>query len=305
MAFNPYAASKKRGEKGGSLFTYLKTDAKFFKLEKIDNFAIDIIPYKIKTKNHPAVISGDAEIGDETYVLDVFTHGNIGPKKATVICPNKSFGKKCPICEAWEVAKNEHSYNSPEAKALQPKQRVVYNVVNVDDPDAGVQIFEVSYFKFEKELLEQAESDGPDHDVDFVPFGSSDPGFTVKFRTSEGTYNSKPFYEAKNFQFKKRKPGAVDKWLDKAYALDELMMLRSYDDLTVLLNGADDDEEEETVEEAPRKRVKDEDEEEDTPPKSSKPDCYGDPKQHDDLDECEKCDLWSECRQAVKKARAK
>lgn len=307
MAYNPYESSKKRGEKGSSLFAFLKTDAKFFKIDKEGSFAIDIIPYKIATKSHPAVASGDAEIGDETYVLDVFLHRNIGPKKATIICPNKTFGKKCPICEQYEVAKKEHGWDSEEAKALAVQHRVVYNVLNVDDPDSGIQLFDTSYAYFEKELLEQAEADGPDFDVDFVAYGSTDPGYTIKFRSTEEVFGKNKYFKFKNFKFKERAKGDVKQWLDKAYALDELMITRTYEEISDLFYGQSDDEDEDDAveEEKPRSRKPSDDDEDEPkkPAKETKPDCFGDPEKFDELKECDKCPLWSDCRVAKKSGR--
>ena len=57
---------------------------------------INIVPYTIKSKNHPLVKAGEAEIGEKDYVLDFYTHRGVGPAEKTVLCLKNTFGKPCP-----------------------------------------------------------------------------------------------------------------------------------------------------------------------------------------------------------------
>ena len=76
----------------------LVEDIKFYKPKEGKN-KIDIIPYEIKTKNDPLVKTGDAKVGDQSYMLDLWIHSNIGPTQAQIICNKENFNKPCPICE--------------------------------------------------------------------------------------------------------------------------------------------------------------------------------------------------------------
>ena len=47
---------------------------------------INIVPYIIKSKNHPLVKKGEAEIGEMDYVLDFYVHRGVGPAEKSVLC---------------------------------------------------------------------------------------------------------------------------------------------------------------------------------------------------------------------------
>ena len=80
--------------KGGGIFKENLPDEKFWKCKEGDHL-VDIIPY-FAGGNDP-----DPEVGEgtDTYKLEVFAHGGIGPNEDMVVCLAKTFNKKCPICE--------------------------------------------------------------------------------------------------------------------------------------------------------------------------------------------------------------
>ena len=88
-------------------------DVKFFKPKEGKNI-IDIVPYIIKTKNDPLVKTGDAKVGDQSYMLDLFIHTNIGPTQAQIICLKETYGKPCPICEQRQAFYNEGKKDEAE-----------------------------------------------------------------------------------------------------------------------------------------------------------------------------------------------
>ena len=289
---------------------------------------INIIPYEIKTKNHPLVKKGEFEIGDKDYVMDFYIHKSVGPTETSVLCLKSTYGKPCPVCELR--AKLRKDGKEDEAKALKPSRRVAYNVEDLKEP-GKVKIFETSHFLFEKELIDEARDD---EENGFVDFADPEEGKEIKFRASKVSQGGFEFLEFKSFGFEDRDEEISSKLLKQAISFDEIMNVPTYDDVEKILYGADDSEDEDDEpkkvskkveedeesddEEKPKKKVVEEDEvEEKKPSKKSdeedeqeeveekpvKKSCSGKcPYGHnfrDDCDkysdDCDKCDCWDKC----------
>ena len=96
---------------------------------------INIIPYVIKSKNHPLVKKGEFEIGDKDYVMDVYVHRGVGPSEASVLCLKNTYGKPCPICEQSQVLR----------KQGKEEEKITYDYLQqvfVDHPEEFDKIFE-------------------------------------------------------------------------------------------------------------------------------------------------------------------
>lgn len=234
-----------RDSKGGGSKSILDKkaigDITFYKPEEGFGNKIDIIPYEIKSKNHPRVKVGKAKVGDLDYLLDVYVHRAVGPAKQDIICPKKMFGADCPMCrqagEHWE-AKEEK-----EAKAMWPKRRVFYNVVDAANPDKGIQIFETSHALFEKELIEAASDENEDGTI--LHFADPDDGCTIRFKAVENTIGQSKYFEFKKWEFQTRKKPISDALIDEAISFDKFITLYSAEEIEKLMYGADDDDDEE------------------------------------------------------------
>ena len=291
-------------------------DVKFWKPKASKRNTINILPYTIKTKNHPLVRSKDAEIGDEDFVLDIWIHQFVGPSGAEILCPKRNFGKPCPICGQADKLREEGKKDG--ALKLNPSHRVFYNIVDAaDDTDAGVQIFQASFKNFHKEMMDEAgaASDG-DEAIDFVDFRN---GKAVQFRATEESFGAgKKYFEFKSFKFVDREE-PLDKALKKdILSLDEFLVVHSYEDIEKLFYGEDDDygetKDEVAVEEEEEEEEEDEEEEEEKPVAKQKKapvevednkcpyglrfgiDCETDPK-------CDDCEVFSDCYKASKKLK--
>ena len=272
---------------------------------------INIIPYEIKTKNHPLVKKGEFEIGDKDYVMDFYIHKSVGPTEASVLCLKSTYGKPCPVCELQ--AKLRKDGKEGEAKALKPSRRVAYNVEDLKEP-GKVKIFETSHFLFEKELIDEARDD---EENGFVDFADPEEGKEIKFRASKVSQGGFEFLEFKSFGFEDRDEEISSKLLKQAISFDEIMNVPTYDDVEKILYGADDSddeddepkkvskkvEEDEVEEKKPSKKSDEEDEQEEVEEKPVKKSCSGKcPYGHnfgDDCDkypdDCDKCDCWDKC----------
>lgn len=230
---------------------------------------INIVPYSIKTKNHPLVKKGEFEIGDKDYVMDIFTHRGVGPSEATVLCLKETYGKPCPICEQAQMLKKQGK--EKEAGALKASRRVFYNVQDLKNPDKLL-VFEASHYLFEKELIEEARDDD---EGGFVDFADEESGKEIKFRCSKVSKGGFEFNEYKSFSFEDRDDNIPDELLESAISFDEIMNVPTYEEVEKILYGEDDEDDSDEDEKLAKKskKVESEDEEdsdEEPAPKKSK-----------------------------------
>ena len=295
------------------------SNTNFFKTEEGRNKII-IVPFEIKTKNHPLVKSGDAEKGELDYKLEFYVHRNVGPRGDDFVCLSETYGKRCPICEKQK----EYSKDSDEYSALKAQRRVVYNVVDMRD-EQKMKVLSESHFLFEKELIEEARSEARDGDI--LGFADPDSPYVISFRATQEKYNGRNFFKYKSFKFTETDID-VDSLIDDAISLDECLNVLTYEEITAAIEGFDDDideedEEQEEQEEQETKRntrakrkVEEDDEEEEIEEeentrkktkskKESKNDkfnkcphgyVFGD--DCEAYDECDKCKKWEECEEA-------
>ena len=198
---------------------------------------INIIPYTIKTKNHPLVKRGEFEIGDKDYVMDIFVHRGVGPTEASVLCLKNTYGKPCPICEQMAVLNKQGK--EEESKALKAQRRVFYNIQDLRD-EGKVKVFETSHYLFEKELIDEARDD---EDGGFIDFADEDEGKEIKFRASEVSFAGRKYKEFKSFSFEDREEPLSKEVLKQAISFDEIMEIPTYEEVEKIFYGVDEEDE--------------------------------------------------------------
>ena len=213
--------------------------------------AINIIPFEIKSKNHPLVKQGQMEIGELDYCLDIWTHRNIGPSESAVICLKKTYGKACPICE--EADKLKKAGKEKEAAALAAKHRIFYNVEDTRRKPGVLQVFEVSYYLFEKELIDEARNEDEGEDS-FIDFADPVSGFIVRFRCTKTSQGGFEYNEFKSFSFTEREDPIEEDLLTAAISFDEHLNLLNYEEVQAILYGADEDSEDDEEDEKPARK---------------------------------------------------
>ena len=254
-------STKDQGGGGSRVINFKDVDGEvqFFQ-PAVGKNSINIIPFEIKSKNHPLVKQGQMEIGELDYCLDIWTHRGIGPSESSVICLKKTYGKACPICE--EAEKMKKAGKEKEAAALAAKRRVFYNIEDVRRKPGELQVFEVSHFLFEKELIDEARNDEDGEDT-FIDFADPETGSVIRFRCSKTSQGGFEFNEFKSFSFAEREEPIDDDLLASAISFDEYLNVQTYEQIQAILFGADEDDEEDEKparKKAPAKRpVKDED----------------------------------------------
>lgn len=210
---------------------------KFYKAKENVN-KVAIVPYEIKTNLHPLVKAGKRKVGDFAYNLDIWVHKKVGPGEATVICPSKTYGKACPLCEAADKAYKENDQDT--AKAFKAGRRVYYNIIDMSDPEEGLQVFDVSHYLFEKELIGAASRKGDNGQM--VRFADPDNkyGRTIKFYGEKEKLGANEMMKFKDFDFIERKVEVGD-YVEKAVSFDELLTLHTYDEIMMIMNGTDEE----------------------------------------------------------------
>jgi len=268
-----YTSARERADKQSTGYSapYLKLPDKvtLFKA-KAGVMLLDIIPY-IVGKGNPW-----AEPGNLHYERTYYSHRGIGANEDSYLCARMSSKGRCPVCEhRLSLLKSADGDEDKEAAAkdLSPKQRQLFNVINLKEPDKGVQLWDISYHLFGR-LLDLRIRDS-DEDDGWEKFFFLEDGFTLKVGFTEKSFAGNSFVEAETIDFKPRKEQYDDEILEETHCLDKLLVQEPYDDLKkVLLQTAEDeedeeeDEEEDTTETLPKKKRKaaepeDEEEEED------------------------------------------
>lgn len=243
------------GTRRQGFMNYQSCALKFFKMGDVGKYHdINILPWKITTKNHPEVVAGNMQQGDYDYVLDVWVHRNVGPNQAECLCPKKTMGRPCPICDEgnrlWEAGEKD------AARPYFASRKCVYIVQELDErlhASEDPKIFEVSHATFSRDLQDEATNCLRGKGV--VNFANVDEdGRVVSFRVGEGKMgNGKTFKKATGFSFQERVEEIPDDILERLPSLDSMMVVKTPEELKALMfgddSGAEDDFEEQDTRE--------------------------------------------------------
>lgn len=211
-----------------------------FRFKADTSYKLRLVPY-IVDETHPKVVDGTLSKGDPAYVLSFNTHYGVGLDKATVLCPKGTYGKSCPICEKASADYNEADGDKVQedaAKSLFSRRRVMYNIVDLDHPEKGVQIINESFVLFEKSLLEALSN--AEYSVASLCVGvdpNEYPQKYIKIMTATETMGKRSYVKF-NFAFKDFN-GELDEdaLLEEAVPLHKYIKCLSDAELTSLLYG--------------------------------------------------------------------
>lgn len=250
---------------GGSFAIRLPEGVEMFKLEKAGVRRILIIPYTVG-KGNPYADEGETHF-ERTY----FSHPRIGPSNETFVCASETYKKKCAVCEYAAELRQDPDTKKDVVDALRPKQRQLWNVVDLDEPEKGVQLWEIAQFSFGKLLRERCTNE--DEDEDFSSFADPEEGKILKLTISEESYKGRPTYKVAAIDFKDMKKPMSEEWLEAAVCLDDLLIKAKYDEVKKVLEGGDDEDDEDDEDNEPKRKKKSrrsEDDEDDEEPVRSK-----------------------------------
>lgn len=257
-----YASAKDRAVKHGSGFEapYLKIPkgmAQFRPKEGI--YLLDILAYRAGAGNP------FAKEGRLFYERTFFTHRAIGPNNDSHLCLAKTFDQPCPVCEhRFQLRKKSDEDLDDLIKSLVPKERQLFNVINLKEPDKGVQLMDLSYHAFGKRLDKELNDADEDDEWDLF-FLYDEHGRTLKVGFDEESFGSGKFISASSLHFKPRK-SEYDKeeMLEKVACLDDILVPLEYDELKELfLQTVDEDEEGKGAKRKSKDRDDDDDDDDD------------------------------------------
>jgi len=318
------AEGRERQGGGGTKYA-LSSDISFFTMKK--KMSLDIIPYVVSIENHPEGLSK----GDLWYQRTVWVHYAVGAEEKSYLCPLKTVKKRCPICEHRAEAMKQDKPDEELLKALKPRERELFNVFDQDEPDKGVQLWDVSYHLFGKHLEEEIREGKPE----YAGFSEPEDGFTLKIRATEEVMGGNKFMEATRIDFEER-ASIEPELLAKALDLDAILKILPYEELERIFlelesseSAQDKGTEDREADLADRPREQRSSSRKEEPAKSSLPsesmktepskrtptkaptnglECpaggtFG--KDCDELDACRTCEIWEPCADAQEKQNAK
>lgn len=216
---------------------------KFYKFGEVKKYYdVNILPFRVG-RNNPAVVAGELREGDWDYSVDYFVHKNVGPDKGTYICPKKTYGKACPMCEEAQRLSDENG--SDAAKGMWASKRSLLCVQPLDERGRGDDVpmlLDCAYNNFTHDLTDASTAcmrgDGV---VDFANPGAA--GREVSFQIGEESMGGGRKYKiAKNFAFNKRREEIPDSVLDAVPCLDSLLVVSTKEDIeTAMFGGPSND----------------------------------------------------------------
>ena len=228
---------RERAEKDYSDMFNLPEGMKMFNIDGKGIVDIDVIPYTVGEGN-PA-----ADEGDFYWERTFYIHRNIGVNEDWVICPARTAKKKCPICEYISTLQNDPDADEDTIKALQPSKRMLLNVLHKKRKDKSwpdtVEAWHVSHAYFGKAIDDALASAYEDEDDNMDNFCDPEGGSFLRCVAEPGW--QKRGFSIERVDFKTRKEDLEDEIIDQAACLDEVIVLKDYDELKELLHGAGND----------------------------------------------------------------
>ena len=194
---------------------------------------INILPWAIETDKHPRVAKGQAKIGDNDFMLDLYTHYVDGVLKGSCVCMAQTYGDVCPFEQETE------GQNLGAAK-----RRTIFWVQPCDKNgkptgDGAPMILNVSHFAFTKLLLEEADIQGRDNGLGgSIPFANPDKGYVIGFRYAmESSGGAQKYAQIKRVDFYERRDPIPDTLLSSIPALDSLIEIPTREAIHAALYG--------------------------------------------------------------------
>ncbi len=235
-------AASTRGGSGRGIFDFSKLEddreISFYKPPKKGKSTFDIIPFEVTEEYYakaldPDGTTTDAEVGVVETGMIYAMHFGVGPENKTVLCLAKTFGKPCPICEAAA------SLSDDEKKALKPKFRGAFSILDKDNEEAGVQIFDHSFFGFAESFNKEVRDLAKDGE-EIYPADPED-GMSVKVRWTTKSFPGGEFTSADRIDFVERDEQPGLDIMDQGFPFDKLLKIPTYQEVEKLFLGLDDD----------------------------------------------------------------
>ena len=210
------------------------SNVQLFYLKDDKTRRLDILEY-IAGEGNPF-----ADAGTSHYERTYHVHKGLGASgKIWTVCTNKTFGKKCAVCDYLAKASRDPDADQDALKKLQTQERQIFNLIDLAEPEKGVQIWEVAFNSFGRKLDGKIREQDPDDHYD--RFANWKGGRTLKMTVADkGEFGFQP----DDIEFKSRKDYKESKIKNKVHCLDDIIKHPTYQEQQALLEGLDEDSDE-------------------------------------------------------------
>lgn len=242
---------------------------KLWNPKKEGQYTVDLVPYEVSDLSKKYV-KNYADPGylypERTY----FTHRDIGVNQDSVVCNAKTFGTPCAVCEyRAELGKKPDKASVDLAKALFYKERQLFLVFDYDDQRKGLQLWDLSFHLFGKQLEAKLGRMTKDKRDKYKHYFDPDKGFTLVLGATEKPMpGGKPFLEFTVDEFNERDP-LPDKLVDHGFNLDAIPNEMKYEELKKMLHGAEKEEDDKSDDRREPARGREREREEEPPARRS------------------------------------
>ncbi len=229
-----YASAKDRAEKHEKEFEptalNIPEGCKLFRFKKEGVYRLDILPYQVKTGSETPGGNPYVDEGFYAYERTYYVHRVPTPDgERRYCCLAKTFKKKCPMCE-WLSKRSREGMTWNERKDFEPKDQQLFNIIDLDDPKAGVQVFAFNWFEFGKIIDAKAKNKER-----YREFYSLKGGYTLEVTVEEQDFKGKTRYKPISFDFEKRNDYDTD-ILEKVFDLDTMPKELTYAEFSKIVN---------------------------------------------------------------------
>jgi hypothetical protein len=224
-------------DSGGSRALKIPTGIKMLKVNKAGTRRLDFLPYECKVDHNPHADKGSLAV-ERTY----FVHRGIGVNEDQILCAAKTLGKPCPICEK-RAELNRGDGNQDQVKALRPKERQLWIVIDLDTKEKDIQIWDVSEHLFGRYIRDKIDKQDPGDNYNL--FADLEDGKTLKIGVREEKGDGMTWYDCSNIEFKDRDKPYDESILEKVPDLDACLNDLGYDKASKIFLGESKPEEDE------------------------------------------------------------
>ena len=209
-----------------------------FKLKEQGRKRIEILPVLATERNRHGVAG--------SYTFEATYYANrLGADNQAYVSPS-TFKQRCPVLDEYARLKNDPNADEDVVKSLRKKERQLFYVIDHDEPEKGVQLWDMSYWLFGKQLDETIKMSDEEDDFDQF-FDPSENGLTVKLGVVEDQFAGNKFFKVATIAFAKRKDEIDEELWEDLEPLENLLKVLSYNELKAIMNMEEPEAEEEHV----------------------------------------------------------
>lgn len=226
-----YASARKRAEQHEKQFestaVRVPQGVEVFRFTNAKTYRLDILPYLVKTGSDQPGGNPYCDEGFLHYERTFHSHFIPTPEgDRYYCCPIKTFKeRRCPVCEHLATAERTGTLDDDTIRKIKPKERQLFNIIDLDEKDKGVQLFEFNFWEFGKVLDEKVKAKEK-----YEGFYALEGGRTVEVTVKADHTFSTPRFKPINLEFEDRED-YPEEILEKVLDLDSLLKHVSYEEL--------------------------------------------------------------------------